>query len=85
MWKKRTPPTPLKYGEQIGQALNGSKDQNSQGLKDQQLWSLYENFHVFLESVNILGKRMSETQETFSFDVPFFLFFFFFKFFNSFF
>jgi len=66
MWKSRKPPTPLEYQE-IRQGLQSSGNHTEKkGLRDQQIWTLEENYQAFLASVNALGKRTPE--EYLSFD-----------------
>jgi len=68
MWRDKKPPTPLSY-EELEKQKPSSEGQKITGLRDQQLWSLYQNFAVFLSSTAALGKRIQSETGPLSFDV----------------
>ncbi|CAG8738621.1 1955_t:CDS:2, partial [Acaulospora colombiana] len=68
MWKTRKPPEPLVY-EDIEKLRNEIEAQSNSGddihtLKDQILWSLTENFTVFLDSIRRLSARLLNEKKT---------------------
>lgn len=66
MWKNRQAPIPLEYDHFVenGATSNGSTNgKAASGLKDQQMWSLPDNVHVFLGSVQLLSKNLLEEQK----------------------
>ena len=58
MWKGRNPPVPLNYEEIEILVTEGNSQlnytENSNMLKDQRVWSLAENFVVFLDRFVII-------------------------------
>jgi ubiquitin-like 1-activating enzyme E1 B len=58
MWQIRKPPTPLIYEDIAKLVTEGSSQlnytENSNTLKDQRVWSLAENFVVFLDRFAII-------------------------------
>ncbi|TLS25408.1 hypothetical protein PpBr36_07226 [Pyricularia pennisetigena] len=60
MWKDRKPPTPLDF-ETLKTKSAGDLNRTDAILKDsQRLWSLEENFSVFIDSLGRLSKRILE-------------------------
>ncbi|CAG8627457.1 1051_t:CDS:2, partial [Paraglomus brasilianum] len=60
VWKKRAPPKPLVYETLENGVIDngtGQYSSNSGTLEDQRVWSLKENFNVFVDSVRRLSKR----------------------------
>ncbi|CAI2179613.1 4784_t:CDS:10 [Funneliformis geosporum] len=77
MWKNRKPPVPLIYEDIENLVTEGDSDLNYiedyNMLKDQRIWSLAENFVVFLDSVRrlsntLLKKHISNPNATLLFD-----------------
>jgi len=58
MWKTRKPPVPLRYEDIENLVTEGNSQlnytENSNTLKDQRVWSLAENFVVFLDRSAII-------------------------------
>lgn len=58
LWKKRTPPSPLKYGEfenKVGEAEESNEELQLTGnVRDQKVWNLRECQSVFATSLNQL-------------------------------
>ena len=70
MWKDKRPPVPFSYNNiKETQKTAPTAEKPKQGLRDQQLWTLHENFENFLQAVNALGKRVATSKENLSFDV----------------
>ncbi|CAG8755186.1 14665_t:CDS:2, partial [Dentiscutata heterogama] len=67
MWKTRKRPVPLVY-EEIEKLkdteLQTDQTTDSNTLRDQRLWSLTENFSVFLDSIKRLSKRLLAEKST---------------------
>ncbi|CAG8508319.1 13617_t:CDS:10 [Ambispora leptoticha] len=67
VWKKRRPPVPLTYNDINKLSSNGKngRDYNNDmnTLKDQRIWTLEENFNVFVDSINRLSRRLLEEQK----------------------
>jgi ubiquitin-like 1-activating enzyme E1 B len=62
MWKSRRPPEPLQYADLHARA---PLDQRAAILAaGQKVWTLEENFVVFLDSLDRLGKRVLELRRT---------------------
>ncbi|RUS34915.1 hypothetical protein BC938DRAFT_477829 [Jimgerdemannia flammicorona] len=61
MWKTRKPPTPLHFDELRDMMDTRVVDGPSQGvgLKDQQVWTIKEDFDVFLDSLQRLSTRLA--------------------------
>ncbi|KAG1456510.1 hypothetical protein G6F56_006814 [Rhizopus delemar] len=65
MWKNRTKPTPLSY-DTLEESLKENmecEEQEAQGLPDQKVWSLEENFLAFKQSAIKLSSRLLEEKE----------------------
>ncbi|GBB90938.1 hypothetical protein RclHR1_01800023 [Rhizophagus clarus] len=66
MWLNRKPPVALKYEEIEKLVTEGNSQlnytENSNTLKDQRVWSLAENFVVFLDSVRRLSEKLMTEQ-----------------------
>ncbi|CAB4412123.1 unnamed protein product [Rhizophagus irregularis] len=66
MWQNRKSPVALKYEEieklvtEGNSQLNNTEESNT--LKDQRVWSLAENFVVFLDSVRRLSEKLMKEQ-----------------------
>lgn len=67
LWKNRTSPHPLKFGEfdepGTSEVQNGDTANSGSGLKDQQVWSLAECGKVFEESVNALKVSVEKLEK----------------------
>lgn len=61
MWKNRTPPKPLDY-DTLESTMEETVESN--GLSDQKVWNLKENFEKFKESVIRLSNRYLKERET---------------------
>ncbi|PSN73329.1 ubiquitin-activating enzyme E1 3 [Corynespora cassiicola Philippines] len=59
MWKSRRPPVALDYDELTKQALGVGAEV---AQRDQVVWTLAENFFVFLDSLRRLSNRLEETR-----------------------
>ena len=57
MWKTRRAPEPLNYDETLEKAASAIATIQDILSDDQRVWSLEENFAVFLDSLDRLGKR----------------------------
>lgn len=59
MWKSRRPPVALDYDELTKEALGVGAEV---AQRDQVVWTLAENFFVFLDSLRRLSNRLEETR-----------------------
>ncbi|CAG8655935.1 4967_t:CDS:2, partial [Funneliformis mosseae] len=68
MWRNRKPPVPLIYEDIVNLVTEGDSDLNYiedyNMLKDQRIWSLAENFVVFLDSVRRLSNTLLKKQNS---------------------
>lgn len=61
LWKKRTPPTPMKYGIFDDDALSTSTEENLSGNnREQKIWTPRECQSVFATSLSELQKEFSK-------------------------
>lgn len=67
MWKTRKAPEPLDF-DQLSQEALGVGDTIAQ--KDQVVWTVAENFAVFLDSLRRLSDRLEQTKATAEQDIP---------------
>lgn len=59
LWKTRTPPNPLKYGDFANDAESATERNGSGSLPDQKVWNLRECTNVFAVALNELQKEYS--------------------------
>lgn len=58
LWKTRTPPNPLKYGD-FSDDTESAIEANGGSLPDQKVWNLRESTNVFAVALNELQKEYS--------------------------
>ncbi|KAF4844255.1 Ubiquitin-activating enzyme E1-like [Colletotrichum siamense] len=63
MWKSRRKPEPLDYKKLLEQSTEASGAKASILQEGQKVWSLEENFAVFVDSLDRLSKRMQELKK----------------------
>ncbi|KAJ2963455.1 hypothetical protein NQZ79_g1581 [Umbelopsis isabellina] len=62
MWKNRSPPSPLFFDE-LEQSMASADSNGAEGLKDQHIWSIRDNFDMFKDSLQRLSSRLIDAKK----------------------